>query len=64
MADPFLSRKIESNPRMKLLMHTFQTVLGDMGIDLSSANACVDQEFLDDPEIGPVLQQVGRKTVT
>ena len=55
MTDLFLARKIDSNSRMKLLMHAFQPFLCDMRIDLRSANAGVPQEFLDHSEVGPVL---------
>jgi hypothetical protein len=41
---------------MKLPMHSFQSLLIDMRIDLRRRNIGVAEHFLDDPKIGAVPQ--------
>ncbi len=40
-----------------------QAVLVHVGIDLRGADVAVAEEFLDDAEIGPAADQVGREAV-
>ena len=40
-----------------------QTVLGDMGIDLSGRDVGVAEHLLDAAEIGPMLDQMGSKEI-
>ena len=48
-------------------METFvdfkQTGAGHMGINLGGADAGVAEQFLDDPQVGAVLEQVRGKAV-
>ena len=48
---------------MKLLMDRFQSVLIDVRINLRGRDVRVPQQFLNDPEIRAVTQQVSRKRV-
>jgi len=45
-------------------MHSFQSLLIDMRIDLRRRNIGVPEHFLDDAKIGAVAQQVRRKAVS
>ena len=46
---------------MELFMDGFQTALFHVRVDLGRRNIGVPQHFLNDPQIGPVSQQMGRK---
>jgi hypothetical protein len=50
-------------PGMKLAMHSFQSLLIDMGIDLRRRNVSVPEHFLDDAQIGTVPEEVRREAV-
>jgi len=58
-ADPFLPLP----SRMKLLMDRFQATLLHMRVDLRRRNIRMSQQFLDDPQIGPVRQKMSGKRV-
>ena len=46
---------------MKSPVHFFESLLIDMRVDLRGRNVRMPQHLLDHPEIGSVIQQVGRK---
>ena len=48
---------------MKLPMHRLEPLLIDMGVNLRRRNVGVPKHFLNDPQIGPVAEQMGGKTV-
>ena len=46
---------------MVLLMNLFQTLAGDMGIDLGGGNIGMAQHDLHGPEIGAMFQEMAGK---
>jgi hypothetical protein len=48
---------------MKLAVELFEILLIYMGVDLGGADVHVPEHRLDEPEIGPPLQQMGGKGV-
>jgi len=50
-------------PRMKLPVNVPQSVPGDVRVNLRCADARVAEQFLDDTQIRPVLQQMCREAV-
>src|SRR5262245_17598788 len=51
-------------PGMELAMHSFQTLLIDMRIDLCRRNIGVAKHFLDDSQIGAVPQKMRGETMS
>ena len=49
---------------MKLPMHSFQSLLIDMRIDLRRRNIGMAEHFLDDAQIGAVPQEMRREAVS
>jgi hypothetical protein len=49
---------------MKLPVHSFQSLLIDMRIDLGRGNIGMPEHFLDDAQIGAVPEEVRREAVT
>ena len=52
-----------SPPGMKLPVHVTQTAAGHVRVNLRRADIRVAEEFLDDPQVGAVFQQVRGKAV-
>ena len=50
-------------PGVKLPMHSFESLLIDMRINLRRRNIRVAQHLLDDPQIGAVPEQMRRETM-
>jgi hypothetical protein len=48
---------------MKLTVHSFQSLLVDMRIDLGCGNIGVPEHFLDDAQIGAVPEEMRREAV-
>ena len=46
------------------MMHRFQSLLIDMRVNLRRRNIRMPEHFLDDPQIGPVRQEVCRKRMS
>src|ERR1051326_3581413 len=53
-----------SRARMKLSMDCFQALLIDVRINLRRRNIRVSEHLLDDPQIGPVTEQMRGKTMS
>ena len=49
---------------MGLAVDVLQLLADDLGVDLGGGDVGVSQHFLNGAQVGPVLQQVGRKGVT
>ena len=49
--------------RMVLVVHPPQALFGDVGVDLGGGDRGVTQHLLQAPQVGPALEQVGRKRV-
>src|SRR5256885_16129175 len=49
--------------RMKLPVHLAQTRRGDMRINFRRADAGMAEQFLDDPQVCAMLEQMRRETV-
>ena len=49
---------------MKLAVHVAKAVAGDVRVNLSGVDAGVAEQFLDDPQIGAVFQQMRGETMT
>lgn len=45
-------------------IYLFESIVGDMSIDLGSGNRGMSEESLDTADISAVLKKVGGKTVT
>ena len=52
-----------SGTRVGVLVDVEQAFLGDVGIDLGRGQVAVAEQFLDAPEVGPAVEQVGREAV-
>lgn len=46
---------------MAIAVDFFQTIDADVRVDLGTGEAFVTEEFLDDPEVGAAVEQVGGK---
>src|SRR5690242_2129266 len=49
--------------RVKLPMHSFETLLVDVGINLGCGNVGMAQHLLDDTQVSPVSEQVRREAM-
>ena len=49
---------------MEFFVDVAEVAIGDVGIDLSSANVCVAQKSLNRAEIGTIWQKIGSKDVS
>ena len=46
---------------VEVFVHRLEPLLIDVGVDLGSGDVGMTQEFLNDAEVGPVFQEVGRE---
>ena len=60
---PILLFNFQLRPRMKLPVHLAQARRGDVRINFRGADAGVPQQFLDDPQVCAVLEQMRGETV-
>ena len=58
------SRDRHSGSRVCLMINIQQSLLRDVGVDLSCGQISMAEQFLHAPEIGPAVQQVGGKAVS
>jgi hypothetical protein len=49
---------------MKFTMNSFEPLLIDVGVNLSSGNVRVSKHFLDNSQVGSIAQQMRGKTVS
>ena len=49
---------------MRFVVGSFETLGGDMRVHLGSGQMGMPQQFLNAPEIGPCVQQVGGVTMS
>ena len=57
------SGSVCSSPGVELAVDLFQALVVDMGINLGGGNIRMSQQFLNDPQVGSVLKQVGGEGV-
>ena len=57
----FFFRQISSGTRVKFSMNFVQFCPADMGVNLGGRNARMTQQLLNDPQIRPMIQQMGRE---
>ena len=55
---------LNSTPRVKLSVDSFETLLIDVGVDLGCGNVGMAQHFLDDAQIGSIAEEMCGKTVS
>lgn len=48
---------------MGIVIHLFHFVGGEVGVYLGGAEGLMSEEFLDDAEIGPIVEHMGGKAV-
>ena len=49
---------------MRLVVDFLHSLHGNVGVDLSSGEAGMTEEFLHGAEVGPVVEEVGGEAVT
>ena len=57
----FFFRQTCSGTRMKFSVDFIQFSPADMGVNLGGRNARMTQQLLNDPQIRPMIQQMGRE---
>ena len=59
-----VSRGAQSGPRVCLMISIQQSLLRDVGVDLSCRQIPMTEQFLNAPEVGSAVQQVGGEAVS